>query len=153
MKNLITLCFFFLVTAASAQTLNEKGFYIDNEGNLFSGVITAMNNNVKSEMEVKAGVISGKADYYYANGRLMESGMMVNGLKDGQWTRFAENGFTSAIGFYSVGKKSGTWTVFDETGKKRMEMNYNNTGEKTGTWTSWDEKGIVSNTKTYGGAN
>ena len=152
MKNLITLCFFFLVIAASAQTLNEKGLYIDNEGNLFSGVITAMNTNMKSEMEVKDGIITGKANYFFANGKLMESGMMINGLKDGQWTRFAENGFTSAIGFYSAGKKSGTWSVFDETGKRRMEMSYNN-GEKTGTWTSWDENGAVASTKTYGGAN
>lgn len=152
MKNLITICFFFLVIAASAQTLNEKGFYIDSEGNLFSGVITAMNNDVKSEMEVKDGVIAGKATYFFANGKVMETGMMLSGLKDGQWTRFSETGITSAIGFYSAGKKSGTWTVFDESGKKRMEMNYNN-GEKNGTWTSWDENGAITSTKSYGGAN
>ncbi len=152
MKNLITICFLFLMTAANAQTLNEKGLYIDSENNLFSGVITAMNNTVKSEMEVKEGVINGKANYFFASGKLMEAGMMANGLKDGQWTRYTETGLTSAIGFYSAGKKSGTWTVFDETGKKRMEMNYSN-GEKAGTWTSWDENGAVASTKTYGGAN
>ena len=152
MKKLIVFCFLFLMTAANAQTLNEKGLYTDSENNLFSGVITAMNNTVKSEMEVKDGVISGKANYYFASGKLMEAGMMANGLKDGQWTRYTESGLTSAIGFYSVGKKSGTWVVFDETGKKRMEMNYSN-GEKTGTWTSWDENGAVASTKAYGGAN
>lgn len=152
MKNMIAICFFFLMTAATAQTLNEKGLYIDSEGNLFSGVITAMNNNVKSEMDVKEGVLSGKANFYFASGKLMEAGMMANGLKDGQWTRYSENGITSAIGFYAAGKKTGTWIVNDEAGKKRMEMNYSN-GEKTGTWTSWDENGIVANTKVYGGAN
>lgn len=149
MKNLIISCLFFLAVAANAQSLNEKGLYIDSEGNLFSGVITAMNNDVKSEMEVKDGVINGKATYFFSNGKVMEAGMMANGSKDGQWTRYNENGLTSAIGFYSAGKKSGTWTVFDESGKKRMEMNYSN-GEKSGTWTSWDESGAVSSTKTYG---
>lgn len=152
MKTLITTCFFFLVLAANAQSLNEKGLYMDSEGNLFSGVITSVNNNVKSEMEVKDGIISGKATYFFASGKVMEAGMMANGNKDGQWTRYNENGITSAIGFYSAGKKSGTWIVFDEAGKKRMEMNYSN-GEKTGTWTSWDESGAVASTKVYGGAN
>lgn len=152
MKNLIIICFFFLMTAANAQTLNEKGLYIDSEGNLFSGKITALNNGVRSEMEVKDGILNGTANYFYASGKVMEAGMMLQGSKDGKWTRYNENGMTSAIGFYSLGKKSGTWVVFDETGKKRMEMNYNN-GEKSGTWTSWDENGTVASTKTYGGAN
>jgi antitoxin component YwqK of YwqJK toxin-antitoxin module len=149
MKNLIISCFFFLALAANAQTLNEKGLYIDSEGNLFSGAITSMNNGVKSEMEVKDGVIAGKATYFFASGKIMEAGMMANGLKDGQWTRYNEKGMTSAVGFYAAGKKSGTWTVFDESGKKRMEMSYSN-GEKAGTWTSWDESGAVASTKTYG---
>lgn len=152
MKNMIAICFFFLVLAANAQTLNEKGLYIDSENNLFSGVITSINNSIKSEMEVKEGVLSGKATYYFANGNLMEAGTMVNGLKDGQWVRYNENGLTSAIGFYTLGKKSGTWIVFDEAGKKRMEMNYSN-GEKIGTWTSWDENGSIAGTKSYGVAN
>jgi antitoxin component YwqK of YwqJK toxin-antitoxin module len=149
MKYTLIICFFFLVLAANAQTLNEKGLYTDSEGNLFSGAITAMNNGVKSEMDVKDGIIAGKATYYFASGKVMEAGMMSNGMKDGQWTRYNENGMTSAIGFYSAGKKSGTWTVFDEAGKKRMEMSYSN-GEKSGTWTSWDESGAVAITKTYG---
>ena len=152
MKNLILICFFFLVGAVNAQSLNEKGLYIDSEGNLFSGAITSMNNDVRSEMEVKNGVISGKATYFFASGKIMEAGMMANGMKDGQWTRYNETGLTSAVGFYSAGKKSGTWTVFDEAGKNRMEMNYSN-GEKAGTWTSWDESGAIASTKNYGGAN
>lgn len=152
MKKLIIISFFFFAAAANAQQLNEKGLYIDSEGNLFSGVITAVNNDLKSEMEVKDGVINGKANYFFASGKLMESGLMVNGLKDGQWTRYNELGITSAIGFYAAGKKTGTWLVFDEKGTKRMEMNYSN-GEKSGTWTSWDENGTLASTKVYGGAN
>jgi antitoxin component YwqK of YwqJK toxin-antitoxin module len=148
MKNFIIGCFLFLAVAANAQSLNEKGLYTDSEGNLFSGVITAINNNIKSEMEVKDGVLNGKATYFFASGKVMEAGAMSNGLKNGQWTRYSENGITSAIGFYAAGKKSGTWTVFDEAGKKRMEMHYSD-GEKSGTWTSWDETGAVASTKTY----
>ncbi len=152
MKKLIIISFFFFAVTANAQQLNEKGLYIDSEGNLFSGVITSINNGLKSELEIKNGMIDGKANYFYASGKLMESGLMVNGLKDGQWTRYNETGLTSAIGFYTAGKKSGTWLVFDEKGTKRMEMNYSN-GEKSGTWNSWDENGTLASTKVYGGAN
>jgi antitoxin component YwqK of YwqJK toxin-antitoxin module len=148
MKHSLIIYFLFLMMAANAQTLNEKGLYIDGEGNLFSGAITTVNNGIKSEIEVKDGMIAGKATYFFASGKIMEAGIMANGVKDGQWTRYNENGVTSAIGFYTAGKKSGTWTVFDEAGKKRMEMNYSN-GEKSGTWTSWDENGVVVNTKNF----
>lgn len=136
----------------NAQQLNDKGLYIDSEGELFSGVITSAKDGVKSELTIKNGVISGEATYYYASGKVMESGMFADGKKDGKWMRYNESGATTAIAFYGLGKKTGTWLVFDDSGKKRFEMNYSN-GEKTGTWTNWDENGVVVNTKNYGIAN
>lgn len=132
----------------NAQTQNDKGLYIDSEGNLFNGTIAKTENTVKTDFTVTEGVINGEATYYYASGNKMETGMFTNGQKDQKWTRFNENGTVSAIAFYNLGKKTGTWLVYDETGKKRFEMNYNN-GEKTGTWTNWDENGAVASTKNY----
>jgi len=152
MKKLVIVCFFFFAVAAQAQQLNEKGLYIDSEGNLFSGVITAMNNGVKSQLEIKDGLPDGKSAYFFNSGKIMESGWMAMGLKTGLWTRYTETGKVVATGYYESGKKTGTWLVYDENGSKRMEMNYAN-GEKTGTWTSWDESGAVAGTKIYGGAN
>lgn len=136
----------------NAQTQNDKGLYIDSEGELFSGTITNTQDNIKCEMNVSAGVVNGPTNYYFASGKLMESGTFTNGVKDQKWTRYNENGTTSAIAFYNLGKKTGTWLVFDEKGNKRFEMNYTN-GEKTGQWTSWDESGAVANTKDYSKVN
>lgn len=136
----------------NAQTQNDKGLYIDSEGELFNGTITQTQNGLKSEFQVKDGLISGDANYYYASGKLMENGSFTNGQKDHKWIRYNENGTTSAIAFYSLGKKTGTWLVFDENGKKRFEMNYLN-GEKTGVWTNWDENGSVASSKDYSQAN
>ncbi|MCE3227164.1 MAG: hypothetical protein K0S32_1715 [Bacteroidetes bacterium] len=152
MKNLILVVAAALSLSVSAQQLNDKGLYVSSDNELFSGVITSNNNGVKSEINVKEGVVSGEAVYYYASGNVMEKGMFTDGKKDQKWTRFNENGSTAAIAFYTLGKKSGTWLVFDDNGKKRFEMNYSN-GDKTGTWTSWDENGVVLNTKDYGAAN
>ena len=138
-----------------AQSLNDKGLYVNDSnvpglfnGELFNGVISKTTGGVKSEFTVKEGVIDGEARYYYASGKLMESGMFNKGQKDQKWVRYHENGSISAIAFYAMGKKTGTWLVYDEKGQKRFEMNYDN-GEKTGVWTNWDENGAVVSTKNY----
>lgn len=136
----------------NAQTQNDKGLYIDSDGELFNGTISKTQNNIKSDFNVKEGVIEGDASYYYASGQLMEKGTFTKGQKDQKWIRYNENGTTSAIAFYNLGKKTGTWLVYDESGKRRFEMNYTD-GEKTGVWTNWDENGTVASTKDYSHAN
>ncbi len=153
MKKLIFLPLALMVSGfLNAQTLNENGLYIDNEGELFSGTITKTQNDVKSEFSVKEGLINGVANYYFASGKLMESGIYNNGEKDQKWVRYTETGSVSAIAFYNLGKKTGTWLVYDEKGNKRFEMNYSD-GNKTGVWTSWDENGSVAGTKDYSKVN
>lgn len=147
------------VSLINSQSLNDKGLYINDNntpglfnGELFNGVISKVQNGIKSEFTVKEGVIEGEATYYYASGMVMEKGMFAKGEKDQKWTRYNENGTVSAIAFYNLGKKTGTWLVFDENGKKRFEMNYLD-GEKTGIWTNWDENGVVASTKDYSQVN
>lgn len=152
MKTLVLVFAVALSINLSAQRLNDKGLYVSSDNELFSGVITSNNNDVKSEITVKNGVVNGDATYYYASGNVMEKGIFTEGQKDQKWTRYNENGTVAAIAFFSLGKKTGTWLVYDDAGKKRFEMNYSN-GEKSGTWTSWDENGMVVNTKVYGTAN
>jgi len=135
----------------SAQNLNDKGLYIDSDNELFNGTISKTQNGIKSDLNVKEGLIEGDATYYYASGKMMEKGAFTKGQKDQKWVRYNENGTVSAVAFYNLGKKTGTWLVYDEAGKKRFEMNYTD-GEKTGIWTSWDENGVTS-TKDYSHAN
>ena len=142
----------FSLSFFSAQVQNEKGLYIDSDGELFSGVIETTHNNVKADLTVKEGQISGEAIYYFASGAKMEIGTFTNGQRDQKWTRYNENGNVSAIAFYNMGKKTGTWLVYDDKGNKRFEMNYND-GDKTGTWTTWDEAGSIASTKDYSKVN
>lgn len=148
MKNLVFIFAALLALRTSAQKLNDKGLYMNNDGGLFSGTILSHNNGIKSELTVKEGVISGEAVYYYASGKVMERGAYTDGKKDQKWVRYSENGNVSAIAYYHLGNKNGTWLVYDENGKKRFEMNYTE-GAKSGIWTSWDERGEVVSTKDY----
>jgi antitoxin component YwqK of YwqJK toxin-antitoxin module len=152
MKTLLTATFIFTVLFINAQQLNDKGLYISSDGELFNGKLTAHKENIKSELTIKDGMANGIATYYYASGKVMETGIFTEGKKDQKWIRFSESGSTSAIAFYNMGKKTGRWIVYDEKGAKRFEMNYTE-GEKSGTWTNWDENGTVVSTKNYSISN
>jgi len=153
MKKLVLLiAALFSLNLMNGQELNKDGLYINSEGELFTGILASVKNDIRFEITVKEGKKEGKATYYFASGKVMEAGEFKDGEKDQKWTRFNENGSISAIGFYNAGKKHGAWLVYDEKGNKRFEMNYSN-GEKTGTWTNWDENGVVLNTKNYSISN
>lgn len=140
------------ISVLNAQTINNDGLYVDDEGQLFSGTISKHENNTRAELQVKDGKLNGIANYYYASGKLMESGLFVNGQKDQKWQRYNEGGQVAAIAFYHLGKKDGSWMVFDDKGNKRFEMTYAD-GKKSGVWTSWDENGKVIDTKDYSSVN
>jgi antitoxin component YwqK of YwqJK toxin-antitoxin module len=151
-KAALILMTVFALTGLTAQNLNDKGLYVDSDGQLFSGMISKTSDGMRSELNVKEGVIEGPAVYYYASGKVMETGGFTKGQKDQKWTRYSEAGKISAIAFYNLGKKTGTWLVYDEQGTKRFEMVYVD-GRKTGIWSNWDEKGNLIQTKDYGKLN
>jgi antitoxin component YwqK of YwqJK toxin-antitoxin module len=155
MKTIKLILFFIAIVGfTSAQVKqNDKGLYANADGSLYTGTLeTDENGAKKSVIEVKDGQINGEAKYFYASGKLMETGMFENGQKSGKWIRYNESGSMIGLAAYKLGKKDGTWLVWDDNGKKRFEMTYKN-GEKTGVWNQWDEKGEVLASKDYGQVN
>ncbi len=154
MKKLALCLFLALVGLTNAQVKqNENGLYASTDGSLYTGTLETEENGVKkSVIEVKDGQISGSAKYYYASGKLMETGSFEKGSKSGKWMRYNESGLMIGLASYKAGKKDGAWMVWDDSGKKRFEMTYKN-GEKTGVWNNWDEAGAIVSTKDYGQVN
>ena len=127
---LLTIC----VNAQVKQ--NENGLYVNANGTLYTGTLETTENGIKkSEIEVKEGLPSGEVNYYYASGKLMETGYFDKGQKDGKWVRYNETGVEVGLAIYNMGKKNGTWIVWDDAGKKRFEMHYH-MNDKTGIWHS-----------------
>lgn len=154
MKKVALFLFLALVGSTNAQVKqNDNGLYADANGALYTGVLeTEENGTKKSVIEVKDGQINGEAKYYYASGKLMETGSFEKGLKSGKWIRYNESGLMIGLAAYKAGKKDGTWMVWDDSGKKRFEMTYKD-GEKAGVWNQWDEKGDLFASKDYGQVN
>ena len=48
---------------------------------------------------------------YYESGRVKEMGCFREGLRDGAWKQFAENGTVLCEALFAGGKRQGNWTV------------------------------------------
>ncbi len=156
MKKLGFILGFLLLTTLviNAQVKqNENGLYVDADGSLFTGTVINKENGVKqSELEVKDGLTNGEAKYYYASGKLMETGMFEKGQKDCKWLRYNESGVNVGLALFHLGKKNGTWLVWNDAGKKLFEMHYT-MGEKTEIWYNWNEKGELVSSKDFSQVN
>lgn len=143
-----------LAVAAGAQVnLNDKGQYINKDGSLYTGKLEQSEPDMsRSALEIKDGLANGQANYYYASGKLMETGSFEKGLKNGTWMRYNETGINTALAVYAAGKKDGAWMVWDDSGNKLFEMHYAN-GEKTGIWYKWDSRGDLVSAKDFGSGN
>src|ERR1700748_2303462 len=121
-KAALILSFFLLTMFVNAQVKqNENGLYANADGSLFTGVLENKENGIKqSEIEIKEGLPSGEANYYYASGKVMETGTFEKGQKDGKWLRYNESGVEVGLAIYNLGKKNRTWIVWDDAGKKRF---------------------------------
>jgi antitoxin component YwqK of YwqJK toxin-antitoxin module len=62
-------------------------------------------------------IFSGTAVEYYTNGNRAYEGKIVNGLREGKWDWYYENGVTRLEENYSNGKLTGKKIAWDESGK------------------------------------
>jgi hypothetical protein len=78
----------------------------------------------------------------------MIQGYYRNGIQEGEWTTWYENGVRSAVDHYRDGVQSGLHTSWYANGVKALEGNYRD-GKREGVWTQWDPTGLTSKQETY----
>jgi antitoxin component YwqK of YwqJK toxin-antitoxin module len=82
------------------------------------------------------------AQVNYESGELKSSYVQKHGLVE--VTHFYQNGAVKEIGFFKNGIPEGKWLGFAENGQKTAELNYKN-GKRHGEYRSWD---LYANTYT-----
>lgn len=123
----------------------KNGFYVDREGNPFSGVLPKYNEDGSkiAEYSYINGRRHGEAVVYYNNGVLKEMGNYQYNERHGKWRVWDEKGNLKTTGNYKEGKQHGHWYFYYPNGKKKLQRNFN-MGEKVGHWIWWDENGKVT---------
>ena len=81
-------------------------------------------------------------------GKKIVDGQYKDGIKDGLWTYWYENGQKKAEENYRYGKRDGLWIGWYENGQKRKEDHYRD-GKVEGLWISLYENGEKRDEKTY----
>ena len=74
--------------------------------------------------------------------RQIENTDCKDGISDGKFIYYYENGQKSSEGNYKDGKAVGLWTYWYENGEKEIEGSYKD-GVPTGIWTFWKDGVIV----------
>lgn len=75
------------------------------------------------------------ASYIYSNGKITGEGIIDDeGVKDGPWKEYFEEGELRAEGVYNQGKRVGKWHFYHQNGSIEQEGNYNAEGNPEGQW-------------------
>ena len=79
---------------------------------VFTGNVTGIQKG-----KVVNGLKEGKWNGFYENGNLLWSGFYNKGLNVSKWVEYHNNGKVFTIGHFDNGKKIGVWSFFDDHGK------------------------------------
>jgi antitoxin component YwqK of YwqJK toxin-antitoxin module len=77
-------------------------------------------------------------DLYKSTGEKKLEGYYKNGLKNGKWKWWSEDGKMNSSGTYKIGNQDGGWTYWYESGQKKEEGTYKD-GNQDGGWTYYTD--------------
>jgi antitoxin component YwqK of YwqJK toxin-antitoxin module len=89
-----------------------------------------------------------KYQRFHINGELSVEGVEKNGLRDGLWQAWGEDGNIMTTSYYLLGKANGLKTVYYPNGQKRYEGQIEN-DERVGEWQFWNAQGELIATENY----
>jgi hypothetical protein len=85
---------------------------------------------------------------YGPGGSRMIQGTYRDGVQEGAWSLWYENGALASTDHYVNGVQSGVHTSWYANGQKALEGEYRN-GKREGIWTQWDPSGLTSHKLLY----
>ena len=92
------------------------------------------------------GLHNGKFSSFYDNGKLKQKGSYLNGEKVGSWLSWSENGLLiSKTGFDNHGNRDGKWTVWNNKGDHYAVVLYES-GKRISNWKIVTKNGQIAQT-------
>ncbi len=138
MKTIVALAILFVFSACKTQDKNEPPVPLADAGVQDQPDVTA-----KPDENTRAKDASGDESQ-----APKPEGKMDNGLRQGQWTFFHDNGKKAAQGEYKDGLKNGKWNFWYDNGKKTAEGSFH-MGEKVGKWIEYNTQGEKVSEQVY----
>lgn len=96
----------------------------------------------------KAGSINGWHIAWQSKNAKEHEGTQINGISQGEWTYFHDNGKLSARGHYVNDRREGEWIYYHKNGNLHSSGHYVNNNTE-GIWQYWNEKGNSLGLRAY----
>ena len=124
--------------------VEREGLYYKNFSDVpFSGKITGSKKG-----SFKNGVMEGPWVSYHENGQLLSEGAFKNGKTEGPWVLYYDNGRLSLKGTFKNGKYEGPWVFYYDNGQLEMKGDFKN-GEREGLWIDYYDNGQLNKKGNY----
>jgi antitoxin component YwqK of YwqJK toxin-antitoxin module len=150
-QSLFILLFSLMALSLAAQpAVNEQGLYLDENNDPFTGIFKEeySDGQIKLEIEFKEGLLDGKYTLWFENGQVNEVRFYKAGLKEKIWRTYNKQGIEIAEAGFLNNQKHGKWLIWDDTGSLRYDM-YFREGKRSGVWKIYNEKGEIISSKDY----
>lgn len=149
MIRVIPLCVILITTPllVVAETMGDlikrDGRYYTVQGNeLFTGVVSGPDSG-----SFKEGLRNGEWTSFYENGQVKNRGRYLAGQKEGMWSGYYRSGQLFYRGAYKANKKDGPWVSYYEDGTLFYRGAYL-LGKENGEWIAYNPDGSVWDYKT-----
>ena len=126
--------------------LSESGFPINGRDGLWKW--NYENGEVKLTLNYNNGLLNGEFVRYHENGEVKEIGLTKDGKNEGEWKIFYDSGSIELVVSYVNGKEEGEEIKYHENGKIRYTVNYSN-GKREGEYLGYYEDGSLKVKLTY----
>lgn len=117
-------------------------------GKPYTGKVTDLINNQKIEYDVVQGIKDGNFNVYSENGTRLVSGEIRKNRNEGLWQYFYPDGQLESQGYFREDNVNDTWYWYFPGGKLKMTGKYLN-GLRDGKWTIYNEWGKVISEEVY----
>ena len=126
--------------APELQSLEIKTmFYPNGKKRIVQSFKDDIPQGIRREYDQEGKIIK---SYIFKDGRITGEGIVdEEGMKQGFWTEFYDNGDKEGEGNYTNGKKTGKWNYFFKSGTVEQTGTYNEKGKPDGQWKWYYESG------------
>lgn len=124
-----------------------REYHPDGSVKLIGGQTNGIKDGIFREYDLEGNIING---YIYKKGKLLGEGKIsVDGVYQGEWVEFYENGQKKYEGFYDEnGLKTGAWIFYFPNGKVSQKGNYEK-GLPVKSWSWYYKNGQLKRTEYY----
>ncbi|NJO86830.1 MAG: toxin-antitoxin system YwqK family antitoxin [Lewinella sp.] len=140
-----------VIDGSKTQKISKEGMELTLfEGKPFTGFITESYPNGKSKtwITMKDGLANGQWQEWLENGQLRYNAYWLNGKGHGLWQYFHENGRLKYEESYIMDLPNGISRAYYDNGQLKDDFFWLQ-GQKQGVWTSYSETGVVLKTEIY----